>query len=321
MNSTNSVSDPKMGYHKMPLTGNSKDSLISDSLKKEERGKSQLPLNLEGFEIDYNELDFEQEIGRGAFGVVFKGRWRGGTVAIKQLILKSMMSPRDLSDFKSEAAVMKRLRPHVNVVQFLGITSSPQLCIITEYLDQGSLFHLVFSEAKVDANMLMNVVKGIASGMLHLHREGLVHRDLATRNILLGSGNQVKITDFGLSRVAGNEHKSSNQTVSDTGPLKWMAPEAITNREYSRMSDVWAFGVTLYEIVARSEPYLGLDPVQAALQVTHAGLRLEIPSYTPIVIAEVMKGCFSADSSRRPDFQHISKRLQDATPQEWLIRM
>jgi len=167
----------------------------------------------------------------------------------------------------------------------------------------------------------MNVVKGIASGMLHLHREGLVHRDLATRNILLGSGNQVKITDFGLSRAAGTEHKGSNQTVSDTGPLKWMAPEAIKNREYSRMSDVWAFGVTLYEIVARSEPYLGLDPVQAALQVTHAGLKLSIPSYTPLVISEVMRGSFETDPSRRPEFQYITKRLQDATPQEWLIRM
>jgi len=316
-----SVSDAKIGYHTMPNTpGSSKGPVPNDGTRNTDRKSHLVPLSVEGFEIDYNELDFEQEIGRGAYGVVFKGRWRGGTVAIKQLILRSIISERELQDFRSEAAVMKRLRPNVNVVQFLGITSTPQLCIITEFLDHGSLFHLVFSDSKIDANLLMNVVKGIASGMLHLHREGLVHRDLATRNILLGSGNQVKITDFGLSRMAG-EHKGSNQTVSDTGPLKWMAPEAIKNREYSRMSDVWAFGVTLYEIVARSEPYLGLDPVQAALQVTHAGLKLEIPSYTPFVITEIMRGCFETDPSRRPEFQFMTKRLQDATPQEWLIRM
>jgi len=298
-------------------TDNSKGPLPSPSNKTR---AAPIPLNLEGFEIDYNELDFEQEIGRGAYGVVFNGRWRGGHVAIKQLILRGVLSQNELQDFRSEAAVMKKLRPHVNVVQFLGITSTPQLCIITEYLDQGSLFHLVFSEAKVDAKTLMNVVKGIASGMLHLHREGLVHRDLATRNILLGSGSQVKITDFGLSRMASSD-KGSNQTVSDNGPLKWMSPEAIKNREYSKASDVWAFGVTLFEIVARAEPYLGLDPVQAALQVTHGGLKLEIPSYTPIVITEVMKGCFEKEPSRRPEFQNISKRLHEASPEEWLIRM
>jgi len=265
-------------------------------------------------------LEFENEIGRGAYGVVFRGRWRGGIVAIKQLSFKGVLTQKELQDFRSEAALMKKLRPHVNVVQFLGITSSPSLCIVTEFLDQGSLFKLVFSSSKIDANILMNVVKGIAAGMLHLHREGVVHRDLATRNILLGSGNQVKISDFGLSRLAGVEGGRSNQTTSDTGPLKWMSPEAIRNREYSRMSDVWAFGVTLYEIVARSEPYLGLDPVQAALEVTHGGLRLEIPNYTPLVIAEIMNGCYQFDPKRRLDFQTISKRLQDATLEEWMIR-
>jgi len=165
----------------------------------------------------------------------------------------------------------------------------------------------------------MNIAKGIAAGMLHLHREGIVHRDLATRNILLGSGNQVKISDFGLSRNTGDAN-SSDQTKSDTGPLKWMAPEAIRNREYSRSSDSWAFGVTLYELVARSEPYVGLDPVQAALQVTHSGLRLEIPKYTPFILAEIMRGCFEYDPARRPDFQYICKRMQEAQLDEWVIR-
>jgi len=251
---------------------------------------------------------------------VFKGRWRGGVVAIKQLLLKGDLTDKDLKDFKSEAAVMCRLRPHVSVVQFLGITSSPQLCIVTEFLEQGSLFQYVFSDSKIDSNILMSIVKGIAAGMLHLHREGIVHRDLATRNILLGTGFQVKISDFGLSRIT-NTAERNTQTKSDTGPLKWMSPEAIRNREYSPKSDVWSFGVTLYEIVARSEPYAGLDPIQTALEVTHNGTRLDIPTYTPSVIASIMQGCFETDSNRRPDFQYITKRFQEATIQEWLIRL
>jgi len=275
----------------------------------------------EGFEIDYSDLDFDEEIGRGAYGVVFKGRWRGGIVAIKQLLIKGSLTDKELFDFKSEAAVMKRLRPHVNVVQFLGITSSPQLCIVTEFLEQGSLFHLIFSETKIDANILMNIVKGIAAGMMHLHREGIVHRDLATRNILLGTGFQVKISDFGLSRVTNTTEKQSNQTKSDTGPLKWMSPEAIRNREYSTMSDVWAFGVTLYEIVARSEPYAGLDPIQTALEVTHNSMRLDIPEYTPLVIAQVMKSALETAPEKRPDFTSICKKFQEASSQDWTIRI
>jgi len=224
-----------------------------------------------------------------------------------------------MAEFKSEAAVMKNLRPHVNVVQFLGITSSPQLCIITEFLDNGSLYQLVFSDSKIDANLLANIAKGISAGMLHLHKEGIVHRDLATRNILLGAGYQVKISDFGLSRVVDSSTSGSNQTRSDTGPLKWMSPEAIRNREYSTKSDVWAFGVTLYEVVARNEPYLGLDPVQTALQV-NGGLRLDIPYYTPSVLAEIMQGCFQTDPNLRPDFSSICRRFSTARTDEWLIR-
>jgi len=315
VHSSADVAPRRPGYENLPFSGTS-PTASKDSLPKSVKAS----MSVESFEIDYSELEFESEIGRGAYGVVFKGRWRGGTVAIKQLSFKGALTQKELQDFKIEAAVMKRLRPHVNVVQFLGITSSPTLCIVTEFLDHGSLFQLVFSNSKIDANLLLNIVKGMAAGMLHLHREGIVHRDLATRNILLGSGNQVKISDFGLSRNVVNEESRSNQTVSDTGPLKWMSPEAIRNREYSRMSDVWAFGVALYEIVARSEPYAGLDPVQAALEVTHGGLRLEIPGYTPSVIAEVMTGCFQFEPQKRPDFQFISKRFQEARLDEWLIR-
>jgi len=273
-----------------------------------------------GTEIDFAELEFESEIGRGSYGIVFKGRWRGGSVAIKQLLLQAM-TPKEIDDFKSEAVVMSALRPHVNVVQFLGITSTPQLCIITEFLENGSLYQFIFSDAKIDTTILTNILKGISGGMLHLHKEGIVHRDLAARNILLGSGFQVKISDFGLSRVVDTASGSqSNRTKSDTGPLKWMAPEAIRNREYSQMSDVWSFGVTMYEIVARCEPYPELDPIQTALQVSNGNIKLEMPYYTPFVIAEIFNGCLCTDPNQRPKFGFICNRFQQARPDEWLIR-
>jgi len=204
----------------------------------------------------------------------------------------------------------------VNVVQFLGITSNP-LCIVTEFLDQGSLYSYIHSDAKIDANIIMNFVKGISAGMLHLHREGIVHRDLAARNVLLGSGFQVKIADFGLSRVSDTNAKQANQTKSDTGPLKWMAPEAIKLRVYSTMSDVWSFGVVLWEIVTRKDPYPDLDPVQTALEVTHSGLKLQIPEYCPPVIAQTMAGCFQTVPEQRPDMGTICDHFQNSKLIDW----
>jgi len=270
------------------------------------------------FEIDYRELTVDVELGRGDFGVVFKGFWRGGTVAIKQV--HNIVSEKDLLDFKGEAAVMRNLRPHTNVVQFLGITSVPHLCIITEFMEGGSLYNVIHSEAKIDMGMVQTWVQGIAAGMLHLHSEGVFHRDLAARNVLLTAGGQAKIADFGLSRK-GQSGASVSQTASATGPLKWMAPESITQRIYSTQSDVWSFGVTIWEIVARDEPYPDLNPVQAAVEITRGQppLRLEPPSYCPKVLCELMTSSFNTNPLQRPDFKNITQRLKNAKLEDWLI--
>jgi len=165
--------------------------------------------------------------------------------------------------------------------------------------------------------MMMTLVKGMAAGMLHLHREGLIHRDLAARNILLGSGFQVKITDFGLARPNAENTGGNNKTKSETGPLKWMSPEAIKNRSYSKASDVWAFGVVLYEVLSRQDPYPDLDPVQAALEVTHSNLRLPIPPYAPVIVSEIMAGCFQTSADKRPSFAAVYERLRDSKMEDW----
>jgi serine/threonine protein kinase len=182
---------------------------------------------------------------------------------------------------------------------------------VTEFLEHGSLYDYLRNTGKMDASMLASMVRGIAAGMLHLHREGIIHRDLAARNILLGKGYQVKISDFGMSRMT-EKGGTSSQTKSDTGPLKWMAPESIRSRMYSVKSDVWGFGVTIWEIVSRQEPYADLDAVQTALDVTHNGRRLEIPEYCPPVLKEIMTSCFQTAPEDRPDFDIISKKLGSA---------
>jgi hypothetical protein len=266
--------------------------------------------------IQYSEILIGAEVGRGAFGVVYSGRWRGAQVAIKNLI--SGVSAKDMDDFTTEAATMVALRPHVNVVQLLGICLEP-LAIVTEFMEEGSLHSFLMDKEKtpeIEIDKVKKAARGIAAGMLHLHSEDIVHRDLAARNVLIGSGFAVKITDFGLSR-AYKQDASSNVTTSDTGPLKWMPPEAIRHRQYSKASDVWAFGVTIYELVDRIEPYGDMDAVQVALAVTTESLRLQPPERCPKILASMIADCQRTEAEDRPDMQQIGEALETEDAGEW----
>jgi serine/threonine protein kinase len=192
-----------------------------------------------------------------------------------------------------------------------GVTVAATRPLIVGNCSHGSLYAYLHSDAQIDAAQTMRFAKGIASGMSHLHTEGIIHRDLAARNILLSEGLTPKISDFGLSRLGGDSDEA-NQTKSDVGPLKWMALEAIKNRAYSRATDVWSYGVTVWEIVAREDPFAGQDPLQVATQVIYNGLRLQPPPHTPPLLLDIMRGAWQENPQARPDFKTISKMFRDA---------
>ena len=171
------------------------------------------------------------------------------------------------------------------------------------------MYDYLHGDAVVDDDQKIKFAKGIASGMSHLHTEGIIHRDLATRNILLSEGLTPKISDFGLSRFGAPD--DDNQTKSDVGPLKWMAPEAIKARVYGKKTDIWSYGVTVWEIVARQDPYAGMDPLTVATQVCYQGLRLELVPNTPPVLSELMHAVFVEDPAQRPDFKQICKEFRN----------
>ncbi len=192
-----------------------------------------------------------------------------------------------------------------------GVTVAATRPLIVGNCSHGSLYAYLHSDAQIDAAQTIRFAKGIASGMSHLHTEGIIHRDLAARNILLSEGLTPKISDFGLSRLGGDSDEA-NQTKSDVGPLKWMALEAIKNRAYSRATDVWSYGVTVWEIVAREDPFAGQDPLQVATQVIYNGLRLQPPPHTPPLLLEIMRGAWQENPQARPDFKTISKMFREA---------
>ncbi|PRP73093.1 putative leucine-rich repeat receptor-like protein kinase [Planoprotostelium fungivorum] len=255
--------------------------------------------------IDFDELKDMEHIGSGAFGIVYRGQWRDTQVAVKQ-IRAEFVTQRQLKDFLHEVSILQGLKSHPNIVTFVGMTFPPQpLSLITEFCAGGSLYtYLRRNYCSLEDKL--KFIGEIALGMLHLHKEKIIHRDLAVRNILLNKHLEAKVADFGLSREQENTDEAS-QTQSKVGPLKWMSPEAIRSREYSTKSDVFSFGVVIWEIF---EPWAECSAVDAAIRVVHKDERLSIPDDCPLLIAEIMERCWLADRMQRPEFEEIRSILR-----------
>jgi len=150
-----------------------------------------------------------------------------------------------------------------------------------------------------------------SSGILHCHARRLIHRDVAARNFLVDSHRRVTVCDFGMSRTLDSNAESGKASPFDVMPLKWSAPETLMHFEYSEKTDVYAFGVFLCEIAARTEPYSGLSGIQIAPLVlnTNAPLRPVIPPECPTEWATLMQECWSPNSADRPTMQVINERL------------
>jgi serine/threonine protein kinase len=275
------------------------------------------------FVIDYNEIELGQVLGKGGFGIVYLGNWAGQEVAVK--MLKSdgdiQLTKDQIQEFQDEASLMMSIPGHINVCQFLGICTEP-LVILTELCSNGSVHEYIKKNGDLDRQTVMHIVKGVASGMSHLHGQGIVHRDLAARNVLLNSSFDAKISDFGLSRVIdktreGEDNDGVGQTKTEVGPLKWMAPECLRYLQYSQKTDVWAFSCTMYEIICGCEPYAGMGAVQVATGVSQGELQLELPAdklpHWP-EIKELMALCMTFEPSTRPDFQTIVSYMANWAP-------
>jgi len=207
---------------------------------------------------------------------------------------------------------MQKLRPHINVVQIQGVCTQKSMIIVTEFVALGSLYDFIRTESgkKQIKTCEIDIIKGIAAGMYHLVTEKVIHRDLAARNVLLTKDLIPKISDFGYSRNV-QRSDSGSITLSTTGPLKWMAPESILGRFYNEKTDVWSFGVTMWEILTATDPYPELDPIQAGIKVARDNLTLQIPKECPILVKNIMNLCFKYKPDERPTFKEIFSKLSE----------
>ncbi|XP_039999339.1 ephrin type-A receptor 4-A-like isoform X4 [Xiphias gladius] len=272
-------------------------------------------------EIDVSSIHIERVIGMGEFGEVCSGRLRVQGkreiyVAIKSL--KAGYSDKQRRDFLSEASIMGQF-DHPNIIRLEGVvTRCKPLMIITEYMENGSLdAFLRKHDGQFTVIQLVGMLRGIASGMKYLSDMSYVHRDLAARNILVNSNLVCKVSDFGLSRVLEDDPEAA-YTTRGTGtylspggkiPIRWTAPEAIAYRKFTTASDVWSYGIVMWEVVSYGErPYWDMNN-QDVIKAIEEGYRLPAPMDCPVVLHQLMLDCWEKERAERPTFGQILNML------------
>ncbi|XP_053817746.1 tyrosine-protein kinase ABL1 isoform X4 [Vidua chalybeata] len=216
----------------------------------------------------------------------------------------------EVEEFLKEAAVMKEIK-HPNLVQLLGVcTREPPFYIITEFMTYGNLLDYLreCNRQEVNAVVLLYMATQISSAMEYLEKKNFIHRDLAARNCLVGENHLVKVADFGLSRLMTGDTYTAHAGAKF--PIKWTAPESLAYNKFSIKSDVWAFGVLLWEIATYGmSPYPGIDLSQV-YELLEKDYRMERPEGCPEKVYELMRACWQWSPSDRPSFAEIHQAFE-----------
>ncbi|XP_041716725.2 ephrin type-A receptor 7 isoform X4 [Coregonus clupeaformis] len=282
-------------------------------------------------ELDASCIKIERVIGAGEFGEVCSGRMklpgkRDMSVAIKTL--KVGYSEKQRRDFLCEASIMGQF-DHPNVIHLEGVvTRGKPVMIVIEYMENGSLdAFLRKHDGQFTVIQLVGMLRGIAAGMRYLSDMGYVHRDLAARNVLVNSNLVCKVSDFGLSRVIDDDPEAVYTTTgkmqdimnliftpatdlhfTEQGgkiPVRWTAMEAIQYRKFTSASDVWSYGIVMWEVMSYGErPYWDMSN-QDVIKAIEEGYRLPAPMDCPPGLHQLMLDCWQKDRADRPKFDQI----------------
>jgi hypothetical protein len=275
---------------------------------------------VEAWTIEVGDLELGSVLGQGAFGVVRRAEWRGRTVAVKQIKKSTIGDDKAVADFEEEIGRMAALPMHENVVRLFGVVqlANGDVGAVVEFCAQGALVDALYGEKARDLSPdeLLQIAYDAACGVMHLHANKIVHRDIAARNVLLAGKKDLvaKVSDFGMARNLDSVYSgvtSEQHTAATIGPVKWMAPEQLDRMAYSRASDVFAFGVLLYEIFARSTPWPGLANVNVVLRVSK-GERMELPKSVPAAVRKTMEQCWAHEAKERPKMSAVVDELRTA---------
>ncbi|KAG2309510.1 hypothetical protein Bca52824_029258 [Brassica carinata] len=251
--------------------------------------------------IDFSTLELGTRVGIGSSAAVFCGTWNEIEVAIK-IFTDQGVTVENIKDFCNEIFILSRIQ-HPNVIMFHGVCiKPPQLALVTEYVDKGSLYHLLHWTDEIrnlSWREKINILHDICRGLMCMHGMGIVHRDIKSANCLLSDDWTVKLCDFGLSIMM------EGTTVDDTVPAgtpEWVAPEVIRNEPFSEKCDIYSFGVVMWELCTLSKPWEGVPKEKVVNTVANEGARLEIPEGP---LAKLIEECWSEEPEQRPSCVEI----------------
>ena len=294
------------------------------------------PATVKPWEITYSDLVFEDVIGEGGFGQVFRATWRGTTVAVK--VLKQRTGHRShaagalqrggMSDgpygngatrlsadmvnrFSQEVSILRSLH-HPNLVLFLGASVAPRLCMVSEYMEGGSLYELLYKKKRLpDPRRRLVLALDIAKALAYLHsmQPQIVHRDLKSPNILLEEhGHHAKVGDVGLARVRS---LSGEKMFGAAGTYPWMAPEMLAGRSYTEKADVYSYAIVLSEMCSGALPFHGLSASEVRTRVCTNGERPPLPDTLTPQWTSLIHACWSQDDAERPSFIEVINVLKE----------
>jgi len=259
------------------------------------------------WEINRQSIQFVKSLGAGYFGEVWQGIWNDTTeVAVK--ILKPGIVSAD--NFLEEAALMKQLR-HPKLIQLYGVcTKEEPIYIITELMKHDSLLKYLRGDGHLlKLPQLIDMGAQVAAGMTYLEEKNYIHRNLAARNVLVGEYLICKVADFGLACVINGDIYEAHTGAKF--PIKWTAPEAALYNNFTIKSDVWSFGILLYELITYGRfPYPRMSYAQV-LEALQTGYCMPCPMGCPEQLYEIMRDCWKKDAASRPTFETLQWKMED----------
>ena len=261
----------------------------------------------EAWEIDRGSICLVKELGAGQFSEVWMGVWNNTTEVAVKTLKPGIMGA---AEFLEEVSVMKKLR-HPKLIQLYAVcTQEEPIYIITELMKHGSLLEYLRGDGRsLKLPQLIDMGAQVAAGMAYLEEKNYVHRDLAARNVLVSENLICKVKSFSMVRVLSESIYEAH--TGSKFPIKWTAPEAVLNNCFTVKSDVWSFGILLYELITYGRiPYSVMNNAQV-LGALQKGYRMPCPVGCPDQLHKIMIECWRDDTASRPTFESLHWRLED----------
>ncbi len=287
--------------------------------------------------LEFDDLDFGEEIGAGAFSWVYAGKWKNREVAIKKLSFEALEVEDFLIMFKKEVALLAILN-HPNVVDFVGVVTFPSYYMVTGYMHEGALDEILHDmDTPMPWARRVSLLCDVARGMNYLHTRvpRVIHRDLKCGNVLVNKDWVAAVTDFGLSvtkqgrmdpadlkfaynirmslenSISGRHQSYVKPLQSPVGTFPYIAPELLETKPYNEMVDVYSFSMVLWHVLTRQPPWAGLtNSVFNAKELTET-YRPPIPAWCPEPYKNLIEACWEANAYKRPTFQAILVTLEN----------